>query len=52
MEDRNSLQINLEKCRYTFQQIHRYRSKISGPLMDRIDIHVEVPAVPYKALMG
>ena len=40
------------ECRCTFQQIRRYRSKISGPLMDRIDIHVEVPAVPYKALMG
>jgi len=40
------------ECRCTFQQIHRYRSKISGPLMDRIDIHVEVPAVPYKDLKG
>jgi magnesium chelatase family protein len=39
-------------CRCTYQQIHRYRSKISGPLLDRIDIHVEVPAVPYKDLMG
>ena len=39
------------ECRCTFQQIHRYRSKISGPLLDRIDIHVEVPSVPYKALM-
>ena len=38
-------------CRCTYQQIHRYRSKISGPLLDRIDIHVEVPAVPYKELM-
>lgn len=40
------------ECRCTYPQIHRYRSKISGPLMDRIDIHVEVPAVPYKDLMG
>ena len=38
-------------CRCTYPQIHRYRSKISGPLLDRIDIHVEVPAVPYKDLM-
>ena len=40
------------ECRCTFHQIHRYRSKISGPLLDRIDIHVEVPAVPYNALKG
>ena len=38
------------ECRCTYQQIHRYRSKISGPLLDRIDIHVEVPAVPYRDL--
>lgn len=40
------------ECRCTYQQIHRYRSKISGPLLDRIDIHVEVPAVPYKDMRG
>jgi len=39
-------------CRCTATQIHRYRSKISGPLLDRIDIHIEVPAVPYRDLMG
>ncbi|MFO7716268.1 YifB family Mg chelatase-like AAA ATPase [Desulfosarcina sp.] len=38
-------------CRCTAHQIHRYRSKISGPLLDRIDIHIEVPAVPHKDLM-
>ncbi len=38
-------------CRCTYPQIHRYRSKISGPLLDRIDIHVDVPAVPYNDLM-
>ena len=38
-------------CRCTAHQIHRYRSKISGPLLDRIDLHVDVPAVPHKELM-
>ena len=37
-------------CTCSHGHIHRYRSKISGPLLDRIDIHVEVPAVPYKDL--
>ena len=37
-------------CYCTHHQIHRYRSKISGPLLDRIDLQVEVPAVPYKEL--
>ncbi len=40
------------ECSCTSHQIHKYRSKISGPLLDRIDIHVNVPAVPYKDLMG
>lgn len=40
------------ECRCTYAQIHRYRSRISGPLLDRIDIHVEVPAVPYRDLRG
>jgi magnesium chelatase family protein len=40
------------ECRCSFHQIHRYRSKISGPLLDRIDIHVDVPAVPYNDLKG
>ena len=38
------------QCTCTHTKIHRYRSKVSGPLMDRIDIHVEVPAVRYKDL--
>ncbi len=32
--------------------IQRYVAKISGPLLDRIDIHIEVPAVQYKELRG
>jgi len=38
------------ECSCTPSQIHRYRKKVSGPLLDRIDIHVEVPSVPYKEL--
>jgi magnesium chelatase family protein len=38
------------QCQCTVPQIERYMSKISGPLLDRIDIHIEVPAVPYKEL--
>ena len=38
-------------CLCTPYGIQRYRSRISGPLLDRIDIQVEVPAVPYKDLM-
>lgn len=38
------------ECTCSFRQIQRYRAKISGPLMDRIDIHLEVPSVPYKDL--
>ncbi len=40
------------ECRCNAYQMQRYRSKISGPLLDRMDIHVEVPAVPYKDLSG
>ena len=38
------------ECTCSLPQIQRYRTKISGPLMDRIDIHLEVPSVPYKEL--
>jgi magnesium chelatase family protein len=38
------------QCTCAPGQIYRYRRKISGPLLDRIDIHIEVPAVPYKEL--
>jgi magnesium chelatase family protein len=38
------------ECRCTGAIIQRYLGKISGPLLDRIDLHVEVPAVPYQEL--
>jgi magnesium chelatase family protein len=38
------------QCTCTHGQMYRYRRKVSGPLLDRIDIHIEVPAVPYKEL--
>jgi len=37
-------------CHCTPRQVRNYLSKISGPLLDRIDIHVEVPAVEYREL--
>lgn len=39
-----------KECTCGSQQIQKYMSKISGPLLDRIDIHIEVPAVKYKDL--
>ena len=39
------------KCRCTPDQVARYRGKISGLLIDRIDIHLEVPAVPQEDLL-
>jgi magnesium chelatase family protein len=37
-------------CVCTTADIRRYRSRISGPLLDRIDIHIEVPSLKYKEL--
>lgn len=37
-------------CTCSPQQAQRYRGRISGPILDRIDCHIEVPAVPYKDL--
>lgn len=39
-------------CHCTPPQIERYMSKISGPLLDRIDIHIEVPSVAFRELSG
>lgn len=41
---------NRHQCTCTPGQVHRYRRRVSGPLLDRIDIHIEVPTVPYKEL--
>jgi magnesium chelatase family protein len=41
---------NTRECRCTPGIIQRYLAKVSGPLLDRIDLHIEVPAVPYKEL--
>ena len=38
------------ECRCTPLQIQHYRNRISGPLLDRIDIHIEVPAIRYQEL--
>ena len=38
------------ECRCTPQQIRRYQAKISGPLLDRIDIHIDVPSIRYREL--
>jgi magnesium chelatase family protein len=38
------------ECRCTPAVIQRYLGKLSGPLLDRIDLHVEVPAVAYREL--
>lgn len=40
------------ECRCTPLQIQRYVGRISGPLLDRIDIHIDVPAVRFKELTG
>jgi magnesium chelatase family protein len=40
------------RCHCTAEQIARYRNRISGPLIDRIDIHIELGAVPVEDLMG
>jgi len=39
-------------CRCTPDQVLRYQGKLSGPLLDRIDLHIEVPAIPADQLLG
>jgi magnesium chelatase family protein len=38
------------QCQCTPPQVEKYMGKVSGPLLDRIDIHLEVPAVPFREL--
>jgi len=42
----------IKQCRCSLNQIHRYRSRISGPLLDRIDLHVEAPALSIEAIQN
>ncbi len=39
-------------CRCTAQQVRRYRTRVSGPLLDRIDLHVEMPPVPHHTMLA
>ncbi len=39
-----------KECSCTIHMIKKYRAKISGPLLDRIDVHIEVPSIKYEAL--
>jgi magnesium chelatase family protein len=46
--DDSSAAAGHQVCLCSFDQIQRYRARVSGPLLDRIDLHVSVPAVPYR----
>ncbi len=41
-----------KECTCTPNQIQKYMAKLSGPLLDRIDLHIEVPALKYKDLVS
>jgi len=43
---------SMNDCRCSMPQIQKYRSKVSGPLLDRIDIHVEAPAVRVEDIQS
>lgn len=42
----------LRPCQCTYQELRKYRSKLSGPVIDRIDLHVEVPPVDTKEILS
>jgi magnesium chelatase family protein len=39
-------------CRCSIQQVRQYQGRVSGPLMDRIDLHIDVPSLHYRDLTG
>jgi magnesium chelatase family protein len=41
-----------DRCHCTSEQIQRYQQRLSGPLLDRIDLHVQVPAVHHRELLA
>lgn len=41
-----------KKCQCSFSQILKYQKRVSGPLLDRIDLHVEVPRLPYEKMVA
>ena len=40
------------RCHCSADQVRRYRARVSGPLLDRIDMHIEVPNLPHHLLHG
>ena len=50
MEDGGNLGSRTQQCRCTQPEIRRYLNKISGPLLDRIDMHIEVESIPAEKL--
>ena len=43
---------DVTKCKCTPSQIQKYRNKLSGPILDRIDLHIEVDSVKYDEMMS
>ncbi len=41
-----------DRCRCSGDQVARYRQRVSGPLLDRIDLHIEVPRIAWRALQA
>lgn len=41
-----------KSCRCTLAQIQKYQAKISGPILDRVDLHIEVPSLPFESLVS